>query len=104
MGVRVVRPAVPRGPIEVEVLDEVDAPNDGRSQLAVGGEDPVRLLQSERAPALGGLLADQRGIDGQLALALEGGGLEVRPAGPGHQPVQLEEALLLYPQRGEVRL
>ena len=46
---RVVRAAVPRRPVEVEVLDEVHAPHHRGAQLPVGGEDPVG---SSRAKAL----------------------------------------------------
>ena len=89
MGVGVIGPAVPRGAVEVEILDQVDTPDDRRPELPVRGEDPIGLLEGERAADLSGLLADQRWIHGQLTLALERRGLQVGPSGEGHQPKEL---------------
>ena len=60
--VGVVGPAVPRGPGEVQVLDEVHAADHGRPELAVRREDVVLRLERERAPHLGRLLPDERRV------------------------------------------
>jgi hypothetical protein len=92
---RIGDPAVARPPVEVHVLDQVDPPDDRHRDLAVGGEDEVLLGQRVGAPHLGCLLADQRRVDGQLPLALEGGALDVDLPGQGHEPVQRAEVFLL---------
>src|SRR5207247_7723826 len=59
--------------------------------------------QGEGPADLGRLLADERRIDGQLALPLQGGGLQVRPPRQRHQAVQLPELLFLEVEAGGVR-
>ena len=87
----------------MQVLHEIHAAHDRCAQLPVRGEDPVRFLQREGASDLRRLLADQRGIDGQFPLTLEGCRLQVRPAGQCHQPVQLSELFVLEAEGGQVR-
>jgi hypothetical protein len=85
-------------PVEVHVLDQVDAPDHGHPHLTVGGEHEVFLGQGVRAADLGRLLADQRGIDGQLPLPLEGRGLQVDHPGHQHGPVHGPKVLVLQIQ------
>ena len=71
-----------------EQVRRVDAPAPGDAVLAVGREDVVVVAQGPAGADLGGLLAEQRGPQAQLALALQGGGLGVEAAGQHHVPVQ----------------
>jgi hypothetical protein len=84
--------------VEQEVAHQVHPADEGAGHLAIGREDEVVLGQGVGAADLGGLLAQQRGVHGQLALALERRGLEVGPPGQHHQAVQLAEVLLLEPE------
>ena len=61
--------------------------------LAVGREDVVLGTQRAAGADLRGLLAEQLGPDAELAVALEGGGLDVDA--PGQHHVAVEAAQLL---------
>ncbi len=65
----------------------------GDTVLAVGREDVVVVASGPAGADLGGLLAEQRGPQAQLALALEGGGLGVEAAGQHHVPVQAAQVV-----------
>src|SRR6266849_5954191 len=56
--------------------------------LAIGGECHVPRPEGPARANLGGLLAEQRGPDPELALALQGDRLEVDPANENEIPVQ----------------
>ena len=75
-----------------EQVRRVDAAAPGHAVLAVGREDVVVVAQRPAGADLGGLLAQQRGPQAQLALALQRGRLGVEAAGQHHvavQPAQL---------------
>ena len=76
---RVVRTAVPRPAVVLEVLDDVDASHDRRRELAERREHEVVGTERERAADLRRLLALERRVDGELALALERPALAVEP-------------------------
>ena len=61
--------------------------------LAVGGEGHVPRPQRAAGADLGRLLAEQRGPDAQLALALQGGRLDVDPADQDQVAVEAAELL-----------
>ena len=63
--------AVADAPVQLEELDRVDAAAPGHAVLAVGGEHHVIWAQRAAGPDLGGFLAEQRGPDAELALALQ---------------------------------
>jgi hypothetical protein len=63
--------AVADAAVQLEQVDRVDAPAPGHAVLAVGGEHHVIGAQRPAGPDLGGFLAEQRGPDAQLALALQ---------------------------------
>src|SRR5918996_253322 len=92
---RVVDPAVPRAPVKVCVFDEIDPPDDGHTDLPVGGEHEVLLAERVRAPDLGGLLPQEGRVHRQLALSLERRALQVDLPGQGHGPVHGPEVLFL---------
>ena len=83
-GARVVRAAVPRPAVVLQVLDGVDAPDQRDGELAERRPDEIELPQGERAPDLRGLLSLEPGVDGQLALALERNAFAVQAAGEDH--------------------
>ena len=60
-------------------------------QLPERREDEIVGPQGERRADLGGLLALERGIDGQLALALQRHAFAVQPAGEHHPAQQLSQ-------------
>ncbi len=91
-------PSVPRPPVEVHVLDEIDAAGHRHPHLAVGGKHEVLVAQGVGAPHLRRLLTEERRIDRQLALALQRGGLEVDEPGDDHQSVQRPQVLVLEVQ------
>ena len=64
--------AVADPPVQLEQLDRVDAAAPGDAVLAVGGEHHVVRAKRPPGPDLGGFLAEQRGPDAELALALQG--------------------------------
>src|SRR5919106_4016746 len=92
---RIPDPTVEGAPMEMRVVDEIHYTDHGRSYLTVRGEDEVLVAQGIGAPDLGGFLAEQRGIDGELALALQRGALQVHLPGDGHGPIDGPEVLLL---------
>lgn len=61
--------------------------------LAVRREHVVVVAQGTAGADLGGLLAEQRGPQAQLALALEGGRLAVEAAGQDHVAVEPAQVL-----------
>ena len=63
--------AVADAAVQLEQLDRVDAAAPGHAVLAVGGEHHVVRAQRPAGPDLGGFLAEQRGPDAELALALQ---------------------------------
>ena len=71
-----------------EQVRRVDPAAPGDAVLAVGREDVVVVAQRAAGADLGGLLAEQRGPQAQLALALQGGGLGVEAPGQHHVAVQ----------------
>ena len=82
-------PAAVADPAEqLEQLDRVDAAAPGDAVLAVGREHHVRRGQRAAGADLGGFLAEQRGPEAELALALQGGRLGVDPADQNQIPVQ----------------
>ena len=97
-----VPPAVVDPSEHAEQVDRVDAATPGDAVLAVGREREV--VRGERSPRadLGGLLAEQRGPQAQLALALECGGLGVEAA--DEDEVAVEAAQVLIAQLGEDRV
>ena len=74
---------------QLEQLDRVDAAAPGHAVLAVGGEHHVFGAQRPAGPDLGGFLAEQRGPDAELALALQGDRLGVDPADQHQVAVQI---------------
>ncbi len=85
-----------------EQVGRVDAAAPGDAVLAVGREDVVVVAQGPAGADLGGLLAEQRGPQAQLALALQRGGLGVEAAGEHHVAVQAAE--LFGGDVGDVRV
>ena len=100
----VVRPAVPRSPVEPQVVHEVDAAHERHGHLPIGREHEVLALQRERAADLRCLLPDERRVHGELALALQRRGLEVGAARHDHQPQDLPEVLVLQPEVARIRV
>ena len=70
-----------------------DAAQQGHAVLAVGREDEVVRAQRDGGAHLGGLLAQQRGPQGQLALTLQVRGLDVEAPDHGHLAVQRGEGV-----------
>src|SRR4249920_1043813 len=91
---RVVRTAVPRPAVVLEVLDDVDAPHDRRRELAERGEHEVVGAERERAADLRRLLALERRVDREFALALERPAFAVQPSRTDHQPQELAALVL----------
>jgi hypothetical protein len=58
--------------------------------VPIGGDQPVVRLEGGSRAHLGGLLALERGVGGQAALALQGHRLPVVGPGEDHRPVQPE--------------
>jgi hypothetical protein len=85
--------AVTDSPVQLEQLRRVQAPAPGHAVLAVGGEGHILRPERPARADLRGLLAEQRGPDSQLALALQGDGLEVDPADEHQVPVQRPDFL-----------
>ena len=83
-----------------EQVGRVDSAAPGHAVLTVGREDVVVLAGGPAGPDLGGLLAEQRRPQAQLALALQGGGLGVEAAGEHH--VAVEAAELFRRDAGDV--
>ena len=79
-------------------VDEVHAAHQRHTVLAVGGEHVVLRGQRIRRADLRGLLAQRLREQRQLALPLQGGGLDVEPAGQHHVAVHATQRL-----RGERR-
>src|SRR6185312_8136769 len=79
--------------VQLEQLHRVQAAAPGHAVLPVGGEGHVPRLQGAARADLGRFLAQQRGPDAQLALALQGDRLEVDPADQDQVPVQRPELL-----------
>ena len=69
-------------------LHRVHAAAPGHAVLAVGREGHVLRPKRPARADLRGLLAEQRGPDAELALALQGDRLEVDPADQHQVPVQ----------------
>ena len=69
-----------------EVLHRVDASHERRGQLSEGREHEVVDPERHRAADLRGFLAFESGVDGQLALALQGDALSVEPPREHHVP------------------
>ena len=88
--------AVARAAEQAEQLERVDALAPGDAVLAVGREREVAVAQGPAAADLGGLLAEQRGPDAELALALQGGRLDVDAA--DEDEVAVERPVLLVGQ------
>ena len=63
----------------------------GDGQLAEGREDEIVHSQSEGRSDLGGLLAFEGGVDGQLALALQGHAFAIQATGEDHPAQQLSQ-------------
>ncbi len=77
----------------LEHVDQVHAAHVQHAVLAVGGEDVVLRGQRPGGADLRGLLAQARGEQAQLALALQRGGLGVEPAGEHHVGPQAAQGL-----------
>jgi hypothetical protein len=95
--------------VVLHVLDRVDTSDECHRQFPERGEDEIVGPKGERGPDLGGLLALERGIDGQLALALQRHALLVEPPGEDHPTQQLSQfggvkADIRIPDRGAVGL
>ena len=90
--VEVVRAGIPAAVADPAVQAEqqrgVQAAAPGHAVLPVGGEGHVARPQGPARAHLRCLLAQQRGPDAQLALALERDGLEVDPADDDQVPVE----------------
>ena len=67
----VVRPAVPRPAVVLEVLHGVDTADQRNGQLAEGRPDEVAVTEGPRRADLRRLLAFVARVDGQLALPLQ---------------------------------
>jgi len=65
--------------VELEQGDRVDATAPGNPVLTVGGERHIGRAERAAGTDLGGLLAEQRGPDAKLALALQCDRLGVDP-------------------------
>ena len=88
---RVVRAAVPRAPVVLEVLDRIDAPQQRDRQLAEGRPHEIGVAERPRGADLRGFLALVTRVDGQLALALQRDALAIEPARQDHPSVELAE-------------
>ena len=80
---------------EAEQVERVDPAAPGDAVLAVGREDVVLRAQRAAGADLGGLLAEELGPDPELAVALEGGGLDVDAPGQHHVAVEAADHLVL---------
>ena len=79
----------------LDVLDRVHAPYQRHRQLPERREDEIVGPEREGRANLRGLLAFERWVDGQLALALQRHALPVQPSGQDHPAQQLSELLRL---------
>ena len=75
----------------MQVLDRVYPADECHGQLSERREHEIVGAQGEGGPDLGGLLAFERGIDGQLALSLQGHALAIQPSRQDHPAQQLSE-------------
>src|SRR5699024_20643 len=91
VGIGVV-PGVPITFEEGEYLDGVDAACHDRRGVAVGGKEPVVLVEHQGSAGLAGLLPVGGGVDGQASLADEGTGLFVDTAAHHQGRVRGEES------------
>ena len=74
---------------ELEQLHRIQAAAPGHAVLAVGGEGHVPGAERAARADLRGLLAEQRGPDPELALALQRYRLEIDPADQDQVTVQV---------------
>src|SRR5204863_4134806 len=84
-GDRVVRAPVPGATVILEVGDGIDATRQGGGELSKRREREVVTLQRECAADLRRLLALERRIDREMALALQRDALAVEPPREDHQ-------------------
>jgi hypothetical protein len=77
--------AVPRAPPHQPEAAGVDAAHEEGTELAVLREEPVAVAQRRDRADLGRLLAPARGVEGELALALEVDELLVERPGGDHR-------------------
>jgi len=86
-----VEAAVPAALEQREDLDDVDAAGEDADGVAVGGEEPVVLLERDGGTDLGGLLAEAGGVDAERALAGEVDRLAVDAAAERHEAVEISQ-------------
>src|SRR5207249_6924874 len=91
---RVVRASVPGAAVVPEVLHRIDSPNDRGGELAERWENEVLGTEREGRPDLGGLLALEGRIDGQLALPLQRDALTVEAPGKNHPAQEVPELVV----------